>query len=458
MGIFKRRVIAVGLGLVVLAYLVQLPTPLRANTDALVYLTLAASFNDGHGFVWHNHKTHFPPGYPVIVARLERLGFASSAGLIVWNYIMMTIAACSGIWLLKRWLNLSQTMAMFLSLMYLLGWATIRCALLPGSETTYIAISFLCLQCLNIAETAEGKARWAWWICAVLLTPMAMSVRLIGVVLLPAEMWTLIVMLWRRRSAPQISFAEWIGRHKTTAASLVVLAAMSLAALTWAVTHTLYFRENFSLMTTHGISNELIFTARQRLIELGSMFCNIPSKNVLESLHRPLAYAGVPCLAMVLFLLLRRVRLLTCIDAYLIAYVGLLMVWPYDADVRFWLPVQVLLFGLIARELIDLAARLPQRARSITTVSLVWIAIFAVLGWASIAWNTRLTYSGVLFGDRWDVYYFRDTYRLASRSGLPGDSKAVDPDLLPVLRRFGGRDFSQISPAALADPRARGLN
>ena len=438
----KQRVIWVGLVLVAVAYLVQLPTPLRVNTDGNVYLELAASFNDGHGFIWHKHKSHFPAGYPIVVAALERLGLASSAGLVAWNYLMIAIAFVSGMSLLQRWLNLSRSTAVLVLLMYLLSWATIRYALIPGSEMTYIALSFLCLQCLMTAETSQGNSRWIWWILAVILMPISMSVRLVGVVLPPAVLWALIVMCWRRRSAPQITLADWARRYRGMLILLGILCAITVAVLAWAVTRTSYFREDVSLMLKHGVRQELIFTFKQRFLELGSMLSNIPSKNVLLSLHRPLRYAGVPCLAMVFLILLRRIRSLTSVDVYLIAYVCLLMVWPYDADVRFWLPVQVLLFGLIARELIDLTARLPDIARSIAIASNVWIGIFVILGAASFAWNTRLTYSGARFSEHWDVSYFRDTYRAASRNGLPVDPKSVNPDLLPILKRFGGRDFN----------------
>jgi hypothetical protein len=77
------------------------------------------------------------------------------------------------------------------------------------------------------------------------------------------------------------------------------------------------------------------------------MLSNIPSKNVLPSLHRPLRYAGVPCLGIILLLVARRLRSPASIDVYLIGYVCLLLVWPYEADVRFWLPVELLLFGVI---------------------------------------------------------------------------------------------------------------
>jgi hypothetical protein len=282
-----------------------------------------------------------------------------------------------------------------------------------------------------------------WWTLAVILVPLAMSVRLVGVVLPPAVVWTLIVIFWRRRRAPQISLADWIKKYRAMLAILGVFAVIIAAVVAWAITRTSYFREDLSLMIQRGIANELIFTIKQRLLESASMLSNIPSKNVLLWLDRPLTCAGLPCLLLILFLLLRRFRSLASIDVYLIGYVALLMVWPYAADVRFWLPVQLLLFGLIVRELMELARRLPAMATPITIAAQVWVVIFLLLGCASLVWNTQLAYSGDRFSERWDVYYFRDTYRLASRNGLPVNPKSVNDDLLPVLKRFGGRDFNR---------------
>jgi hypothetical protein len=437
MGIMKRRLIWLSLSLVMLLYLLQLPTPLRVNTDGTIYLSLAASFNDGHGFIWHSHKAHFPSGYPAVIAGLERIGMGNSAGLITWNYLMIAIAGLSGGWLLQRWLNLSKSITSFLILMYLLGWATIRYALIPGSEMTYLAISFLCLQCLTIAETADGIARWGWWILALILMPMAMSIRLVGVVLPPAGAWAFITMLWRRRPAPQISFRAWIQKYKTRLTGLGIIALMLFSGVFWAVTRTSYFREDASLMMKHGILKEMVFTLKQRLLESASMLSNIPTKNVFLTLQHPLIIGGIPCLALILLLLWRRTRSLTSVDVYLIAYVVLLMVWPYDADVRFWLPAQLFIFALLAREISDL------RSQAINIACYMWITIFAILGLASFAWNTRMTYSGEKFSERWTMRAYRDTYRLASRNGLPVDPDAVNPDLLPVLRRFGGGDFNK---------------
>src|SRR5258707_13844785 len=115
-----RNWIFAALAVIALAYLAQLPTPLRLNTDAVCYLSMGASFNDGHGFTWHEHHSQFPIGYPAIVAMLEHLHLGCSAGLVEWNYLMLVVGVPTGIWLLKRWLQLDETLAALASALFLL--------------------------------------------------------------------------------------------------------------------------------------------------------------------------------------------------------------------------------------------------------------------------------------------------------------------------------------------------
>jgi hypothetical protein len=429
----KIQLIYLGFFIVGLGYLCQLPTPLRVNWDAVYYLSIAGSFIDGRASFLHGTKSHFPSGYPWIIANLDRMGFGRSLGFVAWNLLMTAIAAALGIRLLQRWLGLPKSIAMLLSLTYLLSWATMRYALIPGSEPTYIAISFLCLLCLTEAEKSSGNWRWQLWILAIFLVPPAMSVRSIGVVLPPAILWTLLVILWRLRKI-QTPLRQWIAERWRALVTAAVIVMIAMGAL---ISRLPYFHEDVSRMTKRGVFDEAIFTEKQRCMEATSMLFNIPSKNVLTELHRPEMYIGIPCLALVLFLIARRLRSPTGADVYLALFVGVLLVWPYDMDVRFWVPVQLLIFGIAAKELLQLLDRYSQKLNLIRTATTTWIALFAALGFASLLWNAKLSYSGNQFGELWDLHSFRDTYRVAFHNGLSPDPADVHPDLLAVLKRFG---------------------
>ena len=88
----------VGLAATLLAcvYLLQTASPLRLNTDSIVLLNIGASVADGHGFLYHGAATHFPPGYPALVAFLDFLGLAASWSFILLNcaFVGMALVAC----------------------------------------------------------------------------------------------------------------------------------------------------------------------------------------------------------------------------------------------------------------------------------------------------------------------------------------------------------------------------
>ncbi len=68
-------------------YLLQLASPLRLNVDAIIFISMAESFINGHGFLYHGLPTHFPPGYPALLSFLDFLGLGYS-----WPFISINIA------------------------------------------------------------------------------------------------------------------------------------------------------------------------------------------------------------------------------------------------------------------------------------------------------------------------------------------------------------------------------
>jgi hypothetical protein len=84
-----QRIAPPAFALIGAAYLAQLASPLQTNTDATVFLDLAASASDGRGFLVEGRPTHFPVGYPLALAALDRAGVACSATFIGLNLAAM---------------------------------------------------------------------------------------------------------------------------------------------------------------------------------------------------------------------------------------------------------------------------------------------------------------------------------------------------------------------------------
>ena len=437
-----RKLLPIGLVLVIAAYLVQLPTPLRMNTDGISYFLLAASFHDGHGFVLHNHRSHFPPGYPAVISMVERSGIHPSLGLVAWNDLMLAIGLVAGVRLLQNWLGLSPQSAMFVALLTLLSRATIRYSTIPASECSYFGLSMLSLLCLSTAEEhatdrsiVSIASRWTLGVLFI----AAILFRTIGIVLVPAAAWSLVLIAWRRRTNPE-PLATWIARHRRPlipgAAAALVIGIVGL----YGISRTAYFKEGLSLITAHGYGSAVSFIMRQRLMETGSTLTNLWSRND-PTVRRLMLLAGIAALPLILLVVARRLRNPVCVDVYLLGYIAVLLVWPYKADNRFWMPVQMLLLGLLARELLDLTA-LPRLRPAARIVATLWTLCFIVSGSVALVQSTRLTYAGSNFSEVYDLEFFRDTYRAASPHGVPANPATVNPDLLYILQRYGKPDFN----------------
>ena len=86
-GIFLPVVI----GCLSILYLAQVASPLRLTPDAVAYLSLADSFLEGQGFLYRGAATHFPPGYPALLALLIYLGMGFSGVFIGTNLIFLAL-------------------------------------------------------------------------------------------------------------------------------------------------------------------------------------------------------------------------------------------------------------------------------------------------------------------------------------------------------------------------------
>jgi len=114
-------------------------------------------------------------------------------------------------------------------------------------------------------------------------------------------------------------------------------------------------------------------------------------------------------------------RRFSTIDAYVLATVCLLLVWPYYQP-RYWLPVlPFLLLVLIrgARIVLIRGARTLPWLPIVKGILLVWSAGFLTLGTASFAFTTWLTVAGPAFPDRYAVGELRAVYRAAFDGSCP---------------------------------------
>jgi hypothetical protein len=115
-------------------------------------------------------------------------------------------------------------------------------------------------------------------------------------------------------------------------------------------------------------------------------------------------------------------------DVFIICYAIILSAWPYY-DARFWWPVIPLLiaYSLVAVQRLKIPV-------AIVGIYCIW---FAILGFGTIAYSTRISFSGCDFPQRYGAGDLMTTYRAAfdqCRNG--GSPDNVNAKVLRLLREF----------------------
>ena len=185
----RSAIAAIIAGFVLL--LPNLLTPLRAEYDALVLMTLATHITDGKPPTTWAGPSVYPPGLPTLYSWIERAHFGSSAALVGANWNAYLAAAIAIGFIVRRETNApSKWCTAVLTIVF--GFVTIRYMTLPMTDAVYfgvatVAVAFLCVR------------SWASWIAGVICVAAAISVRRNGVALVPAAAFAAIDWKWARR-------------------------------------------------------------------------------------------------------------------------------------------------------------------------------------------------------------------------------------------------------------------
>ena len=177
------------LGLLWGGYLIQLASPLRTNTDATQFLDLAASASDGAGFVVDGKPSHFPPGYPLVLAALDRVGLACSASFIGLNLLALAAGLAATAYVLRRSLGLGTLPLLVIANLTLLCWVLIKHVTLPLSDIPYFGLAQGCLALLTWAADRPRPQRIRGIGLGLSLALAAITVRTVGISLLPGIMF-----------------------------------------------------------------------------------------------------------------------------------------------------------------------------------------------------------------------------------------------------------------------------
>jgi hypothetical protein len=420
-GPVRHRISQGVLLLLAMCFGLQVFSPLRLNTDAIVLLSMAESAVHGDGFLDTGQKTVFPPGYPAALTVLVRAGVAHSWAIISLNLVLLAVGLFAARSLLIREFFADKTLILILCSLFLLSWVVIKQFTIPLTDVPFFCCSMCCLAVMSQATKMEWNRRFVILVVAAWIFALAaITVRRIGVSLIPPLVFMLVC-----NPQSRLLFKALSRRSKL----IIGLVLASVGIGTVGIVAKMSTLSDFSgVVNKSGILSMLLRICSYRLTELGELFVNLPMSKMPTVIHVILRCIGLLLFLLTLGGLAAKRRDAGPTEVFLICYGGILFVWPYY-DVRFWLPVIPLLIAYSALSV--------KRVRLPREVVMIYCLVFAVFGFVAIAYSTRISFAGSRFPDKYGDGSLRPTYCAAFHSCPDGaDSKRIDAKVLRLLQEY----------------------
>lgn len=290
------------------------------SSDSGSYLLLARKWSPWFGPSLAELGTWPPQAYPPIWPALLALSGASES--LWWSHLLTLLLGSTGVWVAWSWLGseMGVRLATALCLLYLFLPGTLLNSMPISAENSYLLLSLAVLawhyriQSLPLQQRRPGHYLLLW----ALLT-LAILDRSIGVALIPALLLAqpsrakLLVCL-----GAMAAYASWSlldpQSHLPNYFSLLKL-------LTWSEAHTVL---RINLASVPGAWYQVLAG---------------PAQNLFAWL------LVMPALVIVLFCTLRRAASGRADALYCLAYLLILLLWPFPTDDRFLQPIILLLLA-----------------------------------------------------------------------------------------------------------------
>lgn len=400
-------------------YVAQLWTPLRLTGDSIVLLSIASSAADGHGFLDHGEKSHYPRGYPAMVMCLERAGAARPWGLVGLNALFLFVAFTCANAVARQYFDLRSDWAVTTVLFTALSFALVKHFTLPLTDIPFFGVGMVAVVLLVKAEKESGLLYYLFWVMALAMSVVGALLRPIAIALFPSLAWSL---------GARLGVGKALRLNNRVILISVGSAAVLCCAVSVLLLHTKYVQEAVAVFASqgfeHGARNILLY----RVHEFGELALNAPASKLGKLSQLVWLMGAITIVALVMWF--RRCRL-GIVEIYVAAYTGIMCLWPYG-DTRFWIPVLPLIFA----ELFSIL-----RPWTFTgwkkRASVLYAAAYMLAGFAALAYSTRITFSGPDFPYRYGDNHLRATYELFY-SDPRADRSKVDKPALEILRRYSG--------------------
>jgi 4-amino-4-deoxy-L-arabinose transferase-like glycosyltransferase len=372
----RLRLIVWSLALFVLVafaaiYISRAFAPPRTGYDVHEYVKIAKAIDAGQSY--NNHQ--WPIGYPIVLVCFWRAGIHGNPGLVLFNLLCLSAGLGITIAMGRRFLSLTS-----LELACLCGWTlasrvTLDLATIWQPEMPFLLMTMLGVWCLwRAVERMGASVAWLW--AGVICTVVSISLRNIGIALIPATLWT-----------GAVVSRDWASVRRILL--LVAIAAVTCGAALVFINFGL-FREASgpdaqpprAVYHATGYVSGILETIDTRWEEASEIVANAGYSAGWPPRARPAGF----CLGLAFVLatalgVWKHRRSPAAI--YLAAYFSILAVWPYYMP-RFWAPVLPLLacFAWIGCK--TFAARFQWPASTRQSLVTAYCLLFVALGFSTI--------------------------------------------------------------------------
>lgn len=340
------RLVSVALGATVLlaAILTVTPWPVGAFQDDAIYTVLAKSLATGHGYRLLNlpgepNATHYPPGYPLVLSVLWRLWPAFPDNIVLFKFANAGFLAAAALFtyaLARRRLHWTVPGS---ALLALAGTTSIVVLLITGVVLSEPLFMSLLLPTLIAGESLIERPGNARAFGTGVALGMLALVRTIGIAAVPA---VLVSLLARRR---------WTECALVTAGALMLLVPWQLWVNAHAAEVAPVLTGKFGAYTpwlAEGYRGGGLPFLRDvlavNLQSLDGMF-SYAVMPVAAVVPRGAAFVTVLALGVAGTAML--VRSAPIVGGFLVCYVGITMVWPFEPT-RFFLAIWPLVLLAVA--------------------------------------------------------------------------------------------------------------
>jgi len=418
--ISRRTLWATVFGAVCIMYLAQTATPLRLDDDTVDYLRMAAALADGRIVP----GLPLPIGYPVILSLLDRAGFASSFHFVLANCLFLALGLFS-VW--KLLADYPMPVRQATPLFTMLAIPVVKSVPIALPEAAFFGVSLLALWAMTAARAASPwKRRWLL-ASAFVCVAAVVSIRTVGLALLPAFFW----------ACAQVPPGRTDDEHKVRSRGWMIFAGLLTVALIVFVWRSEPFLAYQGWLRDYYWQGDAVRQIVRRisfvLSGLGEIVVNLPFSR-LRDWRLGFGIAGF--ISLVAFAIgFRRARApLNPARLYLLTYILVVAVWPNPSP-RLWMPVIPLLIAEVGRVISELPTM-----RWKTALVGTYAAWFALTGIAALAYTSRISFSGANF----EKVYGR-------RGGLPtvevdvthpnwGHLQYYKAEAKKMITRYGGAE------------------